>query len=903
MPDWTREIGRRLAALALRPEREAEVSEEIAQHLDDLYEELRAAGLTDDEAVRAALRELDATGGIAAQLRTVETRTASDPPAPGAARPGEPFGDLWRDIRYAARLLTRNRVFSAVAIITLALGIGLNTAVFSTVHALLYRPLPGVHEPHRLVQVYRSHPTAEYGSNSIPHFDDVRARSGDVFAGVAAWRFVPVHVSADGRTARVMGQIVSANFFQVLGAPIALGRGLLPEEDAGPGAHQVAVLGHGTWRTMFGADPSVVGRTVVLNGRSYEIVGVAGAGFRGPIAVIEPALWVPLMQLDHFMPGSLERFERRGDSFLLSFARLQPGVSVEQARDRMEALVAELREEFPQYYDEQGVHIVPQDEAGMNPQWRGAQRALSAVMMAVVAVLLLIACVNVANLMLARAQHRSREMAVRLSLGASRRQLVRQLLMESLLLALVAGAVALVLARVVIGALNGVRLPFEFPISLELQLSAPVLAFTLAVSLATGLVFGLLPALQATAPSLVPALKGESMPGGGSRSRASRMLVVAQMALSLVLLIAAGLFVRSLATAMEIEKGFDDANLLIATVDPGLQGYDRPRAEAFYATLAERLRAHPGVRAVGFAEMVPLGIGDQQRGVAIPDYVPVAGENMSFDYNIVTPGYFEAMGISPLRGRVFTERDDANGPHVLVINQRLAERFWPGQDPIGRTVVVTGQEHTVIGVVPTGRYRTLGEAPLPFYYLTQAQWWNWQMTVHVRTAGDPVPFVPTLRAEVRALDPDLPLADVRTMTESLGFALLPARLAGTVLAAFGLLGLLLAAIGMYGVMAYSVAQRTREIGIRMAVGAAHTQVIGALMRQGLALVTAGAALGLVGGWGVWHLVRGMLHGATGPDVVTFAGVPLLLIAVAALAIWIPARRAAAVNPVVALRTE
>jgi predicted permease len=568
----------------------------------------------------------------------------------------------------------------------------------------------------------------------------------------------------------------------------------------------------------------------------------------------------------------------------------------------MDALVAELREEFPAHYAEQGIHLVPQDEAGINPQWRGAQQALSTVMMAVVAVLLLIACVNVANLMLARARQRAREMAVRLSLGATRVQLVRQLLVESLLLALVAGAVSLLLARVAIGVLNGIRLPFEFPLSLDLQLSTPVLAFTFALSLVTGVAFGLVPALQATSPSLVPALKGESLPGG-SRSRASRVLVVVQMALSLVLLIAAGLFARSLASALEIEKGFDDDNLLIATVDPGLQGYDRARAESFYATLADRLRAHPSVRAVGFAEMVPLGIGNQQRGVAIPGHAPADFENMSFDYNIVTPGYFETMGIPTLRGRVFTERDDATAMRVLVINERFAERFWPDEDPIGRTVIVTGEEHTVIGVVPTGRYRSLGEEPLPYYYLPQAQWWNWAMVVHVRTAGDPLLLAPTLHAEVRALDPDLPLADMRTMTESLGVALLPARLAGTVLAAFGLLGLLLAAIGIYGVMASTVAQRTREIGIRMAVGAAHAQVIGALMRQGLALVGLGAALGLAGGWGVWHLVRSMLHGATGPDVVTFAGVPLLLIAVAALAIWIPARRAAMVDPAVALRTE
>jgi macrolide transport system ATP-binding/permease protein len=901
MPDWTREIARRLSQLSLRPEREAELGEEIGQHLDDLYDELRARGTPHDAAVHAALSELDARGGLVAQLRDVERRTDPDAPVPGGSRSGEPLANVWRDVRYALRLLTRNAVFSTVVVVTLALGIGLNTAVFSAVHTLLFRPLPGVLEPDRLVQLYRSHPALDYGSNSIPHFRDVRDRSGDVFEGVAAWRFLPVHMSAGGSTQRVMGQLVSAEFFRVLGAPMALGRGFLPEDDVAPGSHAVAVLGHATWRTMFGGDPSVIGRSVILNGRSYEVVGVAGAGFRGPIAVIEPALWVPLMQLDDFMPGSAGYFEARGNSFLQSFARLRPGVSVEQARERMDALAAELSEEFPGSYVDQGIRLVPQEEAGMNPQWQGTQRALSAVMMAVVGMLLLIACVNVANLMMARARSRSREMAVRLSLGAGRLQLVRQLLIESLLLALVAGAVSLLLAAIVIRALNGVSLPIDVPLSLDLQLSAPVLTFTLTLSLATGVVFGLVPALQATSPALVPALKGDSP--RGSRSRASRLLVVGQVALSLVLLIAAGLFVRSLAAAMDIEKGFDESNLLLGTVDPGLQGYDRARAETFYTTLTQRLSAHPGVDAVALAEMVPLVPGEQQRGVSVPGHEPAPGENMNFDYNIITPGYFAALRIPLLRGRGFGARDEANAPAVVVINESFAGRFWPGEDPIGRTVVVTNREHTVIGVVPTGRYRTLAEAPLPFYYLAHAQWWNWQMTVHVRTSGDPAQFASTLRAAVHALDPDLPLADVRTMTESLGVTLLPARLAGIVLTAFGLLGLALAAVGIYGVMAYSVAQRTREIGIRMAVGAARGQVVGALMRQGLVLVAVGAALGLAGGWAAWRLVRGMLHGATTPDLLTFTAVPVLLTAVAALAIWIPARRAAGIDPVTALKLE
>ncbi|HUF27457.1 MAG TPA: ABC transporter permease [Gemmatimonadaceae bacterium] len=902
MPDWKGELERRLAALRLAPAREAEVREELAQHLDDLYDELRGRGVAHDVAFRTVLDELDATGGLAAGLRRVETRVERDPPVPGLARSGEPFGNLWRDLRFAARLLLRNPVFSSVAVLTLALGIGLNTAVFSAIEAMLLRPLPAVPEPDRLVQVYRSHPQFEFGANSVPHFNDLRERTGDVFEGATAWRFVPVNLSSDGRTERILGQMVSADFFRVMRAPMSHGRGFLPHEDTGPGGHQVAVLGHSAWRSMFAGDSQIVGREITLNGRNYQIVGVAGRDFRGPIALVEPVLWVPLMQIDHFQPGTLARLEQRGTSFLNVVARLRPDVTIEQARDRMRALTVQLGEEHPGHYDEWGITLVPQSDAGINPQWRGAQVGLSGVLMAVVVMLLLIACVNVANLFLARASQRAREMAVRLSLGAGRRQLVRQLLTESVLFALIAGAAGLLLARAVIGALNGVHLPIDIPLTLDLRLSAPVLGFTLGLSLITGLVFGLVPALQATSSSLVPALKGEA-PAGGSRSRASRVLVVAQMSLSLVLLVAAGLFLRNLQTATQIDTGFDSEGLLLATVDPGLQGYDRTRAETFYATLASRLSSLPGVRAVGFAEMVPLGIGSQQRGVEIPGYTPAPQENMSIDYNIIGPGYFEAMGILLRRGRGFTARDDAEAARAIVINERFAERFWPGEDALGRTVRVGARDHAVIGITPTGKYRSLGEPPRPYYYLAQAQFWNFEMTMHLRTAGDPSALVPAVRAEVRVLDPDLPLTDVRTMTDFLGIALLPARLAGTVLAVFGLLGLVLAAVGMYGVMAYGVAQRTHEIGIRIAIGAAGRQVVRLVMRQGLTLVAIGAALGLAGALGAWRVVRGLLYGPSGPDLVTFVGVPVLLIAVAAFAIWIPARRAAMIDPMVALRSE
>lgn len=809
---------------------------------------------------------------------------------------------LLADLRYAARLLRRNPLFTGVAVITLSLGIGLNTAVFSAIESLLLRPLPGVAEPDRLVQLYRSRPGFEYGANSIPHFVDVRERASDVFEGVTAWTFVPINLSAEGSTRRVVGQIVSADFFNVLGVDITRGRPFVASEDRQPGAHQVVVISQSAWRSMFGGDPSVVGREVVLNGLPYTVIGVAPDGFRGPIPLADVAMWVPLMQLDHIMPGAGPRMEQRGSSFLNVHARLRPGVTMAQARDRMATLVTQLREEHPGSYTEWGIGLVAQSDAGINPQWRDAQVGLSTVIMAVVLMLLLIACVNVANLFLARARDRWREMAVRLSLGAERGRLIRQLVTESLLLSLIAGAAGVALAWVVVRGLNGISLPIDIPIDPDLRLGGPVLLFALALSLVTGLLFGVVPALQATRPSLVPALKGTST-SGGSRSRMSRALVVAQMALSLVLLVGAGLFLRSLRSAVEIDKGFTPDNVLLASVDPGLQGYDRARAEEFYRRLTERVRAIPGVRAVGLGEMVPLGLGSQQSDVSVPGYDPAPQEDMSIDYNIVGPGYFAAMGIPLARGRAFTEADDTTAARAIIVNERFVERFLAGDDAIGRTVRTRGSDRTVIGVVPTGKYRTLGEPELAFYYLPQAQFWNSAMTIHVRTAGDPASIVPVLRAEVRALDPDLPLADVATMTNYLGITLLPARLAGSVLAAFGVLGLVLAAVGIYGVMAYSVSQRRREIGIRVAVGAAHAQVVGLIMRQGLVLVALGSAIGLLGAVGAWQVVRGLLYGASGPDPVTFVGVPLGLIVVAAVAIWIPALRAARVDPMSVIRAE
>jgi predicted permease len=809
---------------------------------------------------------------------------------------------LVQDVRYAVRMFRKTPLFTAIAVLTLALGIGLNTAVFSAVDALVLRQLPGVRDPDELVQLYRTWPGVETGSNSVPHFQDIRDNTGDIFAGVTLWDIVPVNLSSGSRTERITGEIVSASFFDVFGATAERGRTFVAAEDSSPGAHPVAVVSHAAWQGMFGGDEHIIGRAITLNGHAYTVIGVMPPEFRGPVAIIQPAVWVPLVQIAQIEPGYEYRLTSRGNNSMSIHARLRPGVSVAQAREHLQALVTRLRERLPDDYKDSGIALFTQAEAGMHPRFQKAQVGLSAVVMAVVLMLLLIACVNVANLFLARARDRSREMAIRLSIGAGRWQLVRQLLTESIVFAIVAGSAGLLVAWWVIALVNHIRLPIGIAIQPNLSLSVPVLLFTLGVSLATGIIFGLVPALQATRPALVPALKGES-PAGASRSRASRGLVVAQMALSLVLLVCAGLFLRSLRAATTMDTGFAADNLLLASLDPGLQGYDRARTHAFYQRLLERLRANPQVRAVSLATTLPLGIGSSDAGIDVPGYVPAKGERMNIDYNIIVPDYFTAMGIRILRGRDFTAHDDSTAAGVVIVNQRFVDRFWPGQDPIGRTVTRGKRTLTVVGLVPTGKYHSLGEPATAFMYFPQEQQWVSAMALTVRTTGDPAALATVVRNEVAALDPELPVSDVRTARSHLGIALLPARLVGGALGVFGLLGLVLAAVGMYGVMSYSVAQRTREIGIRMAVGAARGQVVRLVIGQGLALVLIGTVIGLAGALAGTRLVRGFLYGASALDPVAFIAVPAVLLGVALLAIWVPARRAATVDPMVALRVD
>lgn len=888
--DGIRRFYRRLLGL-YPPAFRARYGEELLEAFDDRRSEPRFRGRIGGlRLVAFLLRDFARSLPMAHQPRT--------PSLDGM------MGDLIRDLKYSVRMLVKSPVFTVAAVTTLALGIGLNAATYSAVSGLLLRPVSGAENPDDLVQLYREWPGIEFGSNSVPHYQDLRDRTPDVFENLALWGFAPMSLSGGERSERIIGMVVSANFFQTFGSRPALGRAFVPGvEDRDPGAHPVAVIGHGFWEARFGGDPQVVGSTITLNGRPFEIVGVADPDFEGPVNFASVPVYVPLMMHGTIAPGS-ELLVQRGSNSMNVVGRLREGVGLARAEEQLDAVLTQLAEEFPTSYEGQlGTRIVRSSEAGLHPSFGPAQKGMSAVMMVVVGLLLLIACVNVANLFLARARDRRREMGVRLSLGAGRGRIVRQLLTESLMFSVLAGLAGLGLARLATHLLSNVRPPIDGPWAMDVAIDGSVLWFTFAISVAAGLVFGMAPALQAARPETVSAIKGAASDRAG-RSRMSGALVVVQMALSLLLLISSGLFLRSLQGAMQIDPGFEaPASLVMASLDPGLQGYDEPETEAFFERLLEALEGTPEVSRASLVFSAPLGLGSSDRGVAIPGYEFAEGERNSLFYTFVSEGYFETMGIDVVAGRAIERSDDAAGAPVVVVNQRFADRFWPGESAIGRIVETAGAAREVVGVVETGKYNSLGEPPAEFMYLSHHERFNADMTIVARASADPRAALRVIQQLVRQADPDMPLYDVRTMEDHMGVALLPARLGGSVLGLFGLLGLTLASVGIYGVMAYSVSQRRRELGIRVALGADRRSVVRLVLAEGMRLALVGTAIGLAAALAAARLVRGLLYDVSPMDPIAFTAVPLLLIGVSALAVYLPARRASRVDPMRALKAD
>ena len=818
---------------------------------------------------------------------------------PRRLRPGEA---TLQDVRYALRQMRRAPGFSLLVVLTLAVGIGLNTAVFSGVHALLLRDLAGVEAPERLVQVHRTWPGIEYGSNSIPHYRDLRQRGESVFAGVAAWSFVTLSLGWDGWSEVAVGQMVSDNFFEVLGVEAAIGRTWRSEDTTGTEDHPAVVLSHRAWQQQFGGDSDILRRLLHINGTPFRVIGIAPAGFKGVADVYSPTLWAPLARQPQLQPGREDRPENRNSNFLKVIARLQPDAGLEATRAAARAILEGLRQDYPDVYEGTGIRLVPQPEVGIRAAYGDAEKDFAALLMAVVGLLLLLACANVANMFLAKAQQRRREISLRLSIGAGRSRILRQLLTESLLFALLAALGGLALASVAVDVLNGIRLPTHLPLDVGFELSLPVLLFALGTALATVTLFGLAPALQASRLG-ASCVSGKARGGVGGTSPLSAGLVVAQTALAVVLLLGAGVFLRSLWAATRIDLGFQADHLLSARLSPGLLGYDRRSTEDFTRRLGERLAAQPGVVRVSWADTVPLALSVQRTRVAVTGYEPAPGEQMSLDYARIGPGYFETMGIPLRRGRGITAADDSTAAGVVVVNRTMAERFWPGQSAIGRTVQTQGSERRVVGVAEDGKYRSLGEEPIAFMYIALAQDFRAARTVLVRATRDPAELAPVLRRAVLEVDPAMPVRSLRTMANHVGMSLFPARAAAVALGLFGILGLLLSTVGIYGVIAYTTSRRTREIGIRVALGAEPGRVLALVLGRGAGLTTVGLGLGLLLSLAGMGAVRSLLYTSRAVDPVAFIGVPALLGTVALIATWIPARRASRTDPVQALKAE
>jgi predicted permease len=813
-----------------------------------------------------------------------------------------------RDLKYAFRMLVKAPGFTAVAVLSLALGIGANTAIFSLINAVLLRPLP-VSDPSTLVSVSQ---TDQRNPGNLPvsdlNFRDIRAQN-TVFTDMGAFAFAQVNYSAGNEALPIPAQVVTANYFSLLGATPALGRGFLPEEETK--ATPVAVVSHGFWERTLGSDPAVIGKTITLNRTPFTVVGVAPRNFSGTVLGGGPSVWVPRSMHAVVQPG-FDWYDTRRGLFLFTFGRLKPGVTLDQTRSNLRALFANLEQAFPADNKGRSATAVPILEARLNPTGQGPNVVvqLSSVLMAVVGLVLLIACGNIANLLLARAGKRRREVAIRLALGAKRVRLIRQLITESILLSVFGGVAGLFVAYWSLSALVAAKLPLPFPIDDSLAIDPRVLAFTAALSILTGVLFGLVPALQASKADVVPVLKNELVPSAAGRRGIAalatfrQVLVMLQVAMSLTALVAAGLFLRDLVHAQNIDPGFETAGVLIANVNLGREGYTPQRAQLFYDQVTEKIAALPGVQGAALAQNAPLA-GGFLRSVFPEGADTTTKDRILIQVNNVSPGYLQTIGIPLVRGRDFTNADTETSPKVVIVNQTMADQFWKGQDPIGRRFKFFGDQDysTIVGVAKTAKYNGVQEQPLPFIYLPLKQNYSPAVALHVRTSGDASRLASAVRGAVRDLDPTLTLFNVQTLEDQIEQSLQPQKMVVVLLTIFGALALMLAAIGLYGVGSYAVSQRTREIGVRMALGAQPSSVLSLVLGNGMLLVGIGLAVGLVVSFFVAGAMAALIVGVNPHDPLTFAATPVLLAIIALVASYVPARRATRIDPLLALRTE
>jgi predicted permease len=808
---------------------------------------------------------------------------------------------LLHDIRYALRALIRRPGFTAVAVLTLALGVGANTTIFSWIDAMAFDPVPAVEGDDRLVALDFAQGSRANLSFSYPNYVDVRDARLPEFTGVAAYDLLALNIRIGDEPERVWGQIVTANLFDVLDVRAPLGRVLQAADDRAPGASAVLVISDALWRRRFAADPRVVGRSVAINSEPFTVVGVAPPGFVGPMNGLVADVWLPMMMQPAVVPG--DRLNARGHGWLQAFGRLAPGVSRRQAQAAADIVAARLAQDHPGNNEGRRLVVAPiwSDGAG------SILMPVLGIVMAVVAVVLLIACANVAGLLLARAGGRRREIAVRLAIGASRSRLVRQLLTEATVLALAGGAAGLLLTVWTSRLFAALLPPMPFPVHLQGSINWRVFLFALGATLATALVFGLVPALAASRPSVVPSLKDSAGAAGGGRgsARLRKGLVVAQVALAMVLLAGAGLFLRSLQHASEIDPGFDARQGFLARLDLQAGNYDDESGPAFYQDLLGRVEALPGVSRATLGTFVPLTVGGgSDTSARIEGYEPDVNEQMTIYYSMVAPGYFETLGIPLAGGRGIEAGDTSDAPLAVVINETMAKRYWKDGDAVGKRLDYGGGGWaTVVGVARDGKYNAINEPPLNYLYIPVYQVFRPDVALMVRTAGDPGSVFPSVQRAVRGLNPNLPLYDVMTIEEHLRTSVFIPRLAAGLLGLFGTLALALAALGLYGVIAYVASQRTQEIGIRMALGADRAAILRLILRQGLALTGIGLVVGLALAALATPVVASQLAGVGPTDAVAFGVAMTVLMGAAIVATYIPARRAAAMDPVRALRHE
>jgi predicted permease len=815
------------------------------------------------------------------------------------------MNSFWQDVRYGLRTIVKAPGFAFIAILTLALGIGANTTIFSWINSTLLNPVPGLSSPGEVMALS----LGKSSDNAFPFtYPDYQAmRDGQQsFSGLAVYNFpTPMSLTGKGKPERAWAVLTSANYFDVLGVRPILGRTFLPGEDEKPNGSPVAVISYKLWQTHFARDPKVIGLTVDINQHRYTIVGVTPPTFQGSQTGLRSDVWVPISMQEQILPEQ-DLLHDHHFFWLFQLGRLKPGVSLDQAREEMTLRITREAKNYPQEHKGHNTVMV-------SPLWRAPFSAnaifslLLPMLMAIAGVVLLLACANVANLMLVRSVSRRREIAIRMSLGASRWRLVRQLLIESLVLSFVGGAVAMLITLWTAGSMARFMPPMDFPFLLNIRADRTVLIATMVISLLTGVIFGILPALRASGEAPASVLKDESGSSSGARGkgRLAGGLVVAQISLSLLLLVCAGLFIRSFLSAQQIDPGFNPRSVFLVSFDLFPAGYKEEAGIEFDRQLMTKLAALPGVQSVALTSRVPLGFGGGSTSVKPQGYVEQANESMEVQVGIVSPNYLKTMQIPLRNGREFTNQDTKQTQRVAIVNQDFVDRYWPHQEAIGKQVKsdLTNEFFTVVGVARNTKVNTLNEAPTPFIYLPMYQVYRPSLMITARTSGDPLSYAESVKKAVQELNGDVVIFDATTLEVREQLASFVQRLAGTFVGAFGLLALVLAAVGIYGVTSYTTRQRTHEIGIRMALGATRNDVLKLVLGQGLRLTLIGVGLGLALSFGLTRFLSSQLLGVTSTDLVTFLSVALLLCAVAMVACYIPARRAIHVDPLVALRYE